>query len=112
MMMQLPDDALAALARGDGFQPLRSILFPPNATGGMGLMPAYRGGERPTYALKAINVVPDNPRVRLRSAMACPSASNCQRIIISPAKGRKPGSCCATMEQRRSLSASVTTSLN
>ncbi|MGZ4353866.1 MAG: ornithine cyclodeaminase family protein [Gaiellaceae bacterium] len=62
--IELMHDALAGLARGDGFQPLRSIVFPPNATGGIGLMPAYRGGERPTYALKAINVVPDNPRAR------------------------------------------------
>jgi ornithine cyclodeaminase len=58
-------DALSTLARGEGFQPLRSIAFPPNAGGsGIGLMPAWLGGDRPTYALKAINVVPDNPRVR------------------------------------------------
>jgi ornithine cyclodeaminase len=30
----------------------------------MGLMPSYRGGERPAFALKAINVIPDNPRLR------------------------------------------------
>jgi ornithine cyclodeaminase len=63
--IDLMHEALADLARGNGFQPLRSITFPPDAGGsGIGLMPAWRGGERPTYALKAINVVPDNPRVR------------------------------------------------
>ena len=62
--IDLMHDTLARLARGEGYQPLRSITFPPDAGGGIGLMPAWRGGDRPTYALKAINVVPDNPRVR------------------------------------------------
>jgi ornithine cyclodeaminase len=57
-------EALAALARGEMFQPLRSLAKPPDAAGLMGLMPAYRGGDRPTFALKAINVIPDNPRLR------------------------------------------------
>jgi ornithine cyclodeaminase/alanine dehydrogenase-like protein (mu-crystallin family) len=57
-------DALAALARGEMFQPLRSIAKPPDAAGLIGLMPAYRGGERSAFALKAINVIPDNPRLR------------------------------------------------
>jgi ornithine cyclodeaminase/alanine dehydrogenase-like protein (mu-crystallin family) len=57
-------DALAALARGEMFQPLRSIAKPPDAGGLIGLMPAYRGGERSAFALKAINVIPDNPRLR------------------------------------------------
>jgi ornithine cyclodeaminase/alanine dehydrogenase-like protein (mu-crystallin family) len=57
-------DALAALARGEMFQPLRSIANPPDAAGLIGLMPAYRGGERSAFALKAINVIPDNPRLR------------------------------------------------
>jgi ornithine cyclodeaminase/alanine dehydrogenase-like protein (mu-crystallin family) len=30
----------------------------------MGLMPSYRGGEHPAFALKAINVIPDNPARR------------------------------------------------
>ena len=62
--IDLMHDTLARLARGEGYQPLRSIVFPPDSGGGIGLMPAWRGGERPTYALKAINVVPDNPRAR------------------------------------------------
>ena len=56
--------ALAALARGEMFQPLRSVAKPPDAAGLIGLMPAYRGGERSVFALKAINVIPDNPRLR------------------------------------------------
>src|SRR3954470_18325174 len=62
--IDLMHDTLARLARGEGYQPLRSIAFPPEAGGGIGLMPAWRGGERPTYALEAINVVPDTPRAR------------------------------------------------
>jgi ornithine cyclodeaminase/alanine dehydrogenase-like protein (mu-crystallin family) len=37
---------------------------PPDAAGFMGLMPAYRGGAQPAFGLKAINVIPDNPRLR------------------------------------------------
>ena len=44
--------------------PLRFLFSPPGVDGLMGLMPSYRGGERPAFALKAINVVPDNPRLR------------------------------------------------
>ena len=55
------EEALAALARGEMFQPLRSITRPPDATGLSGLMPAYRAGARPVYALKALTVTPDNP---------------------------------------------------
>jgi ornithine cyclodeaminase/alanine dehydrogenase-like protein (mu-crystallin family) len=54
-------EVLAALARGELFQPLRSIAFPPGAGSGIGLMPAYRGGTASAYALKEIVVVPDNP---------------------------------------------------
>ena len=54
-------EVLASLARGELYQPLRSIVFPPLAGGGIGLMPAHRGGERPAYSLKEIVVVPDNP---------------------------------------------------
>src|SRR6185312_14953501 len=53
--------ALAALARGEVFQPLRTIVRPPNARGLLGLMPAYRHGERGAFGLKAICVFPGNP---------------------------------------------------
>ena len=42
-------DALAALARGEVFNPLRKAHWAPGAAGLLGLMPAYRGGERPLY---------------------------------------------------------------
>jgi len=54
-------DALAALARGEVFQPLRTIVRPPEARGLLGLMPAYRAGERGAFGLKAICVFPENP---------------------------------------------------
>ena len=54
-------EVLASLARGELFQPLRSIARPPGAGSLLGLMPAYRGGTAPAYALKEIVVVPDNP---------------------------------------------------
>jgi ornithine cyclodeaminase/alanine dehydrogenase-like protein (mu-crystallin family) len=55
------EDVLTSLARGELFQPLRSIAFPPCANGGIGLMPAYRGGSAAAYSLKEIVVTPDNP---------------------------------------------------
>jgi ornithine cyclodeaminase len=54
-------DALAALARGEVANPLRSKLWPAGAAGLLGMMPAYRGGERPLYALKEVCVFPGNP---------------------------------------------------
>jgi ornithine cyclodeaminase/alanine dehydrogenase-like protein (mu-crystallin family) len=55
------EEVLGALARGELFQPLRSIARPDGTAGLMGLMPAHRGGESPAYALKEIVVIPDNP---------------------------------------------------
>ena len=55
------EEVLASLARGELFQPLRSVARPPGAAGLLGLMPAHRGGESPAYALKEIVVTPDNP---------------------------------------------------
>lgn len=49
------EDALRALARGDVAQPLRSKLMPPGAGGLLGLMPAYRA---PYFGLKEVCVVP------------------------------------------------------
>lgn len=54
-------DALASLARGEIFQPLRTIIRPPDARGLLGLMPAYRYGEHGAFGLKAICVFPGNP---------------------------------------------------
>jgi ornithine cyclodeaminase/alanine dehydrogenase-like protein (mu-crystallin family) len=55
------DAVLAAHARGELHQPLRSLTNPPASDGFMGLMPAHRGGERPLFALKAVCVFPGNP---------------------------------------------------
>ena len=59
--IELMGDALAALARGEVFQPLRTITRPPEAHGLLGLMPAYRAGEHGAFGLKAICVFPGNP---------------------------------------------------
>lgn len=52
---------LAAHARGEAHMPLRSVMMPPSAAGFMGLMPGWRGGERPAFGLKAICLMPGNP---------------------------------------------------
>ena len=54
-------EVLASLARGELFNPLRSIARPPEADTLLGLMPAYRAGSAPAYALKEIVIVPTNP---------------------------------------------------
>lgn len=55
------EDVLVSLARGELYQPLRSVARPPDAPGFIGLMPSHRGGGTPAYALKEIVVTPDNP---------------------------------------------------
>ncbi len=55
------EDVLTSLARGELYQPLRSVARPPDAPGFIGLMPSHRGGAAPAYALKEIVVTPDNP---------------------------------------------------
>jgi ornithine cyclodeaminase len=78
--------ALVALARGEVYQPLRTIITPPGAAGMMGLMPTYApgvagegavgGGDEAgigepvagvagAYGLKAICVTPGNPAAGL-----------------------------------------------
>lgn len=59
--IELMADALAALARGEVYQPLRTIVRPPDARGLLGFMPAYRAGEQGAFGLKAICVFPGNP---------------------------------------------------
>ncbi len=59
--------ALIARARGEVFQPLRTVLKPPEAAGLMALMPAYRAGQPAGYGLKAICITPGNPAVGLDS---------------------------------------------
>jgi ornithine cyclodeaminase/alanine dehydrogenase-like protein (mu-crystallin family) len=56
-------DALAELAAGQAYQPLRVIVSAPDAPGLMGLMPVHApvGG----YGLKAICITPSNPAAGL-----------------------------------------------
>ena len=54
-------EALADLARGNAYQPLRMIVRPPGAKGDMALMPSYRSGERAAYGVKTVCFFPDNP---------------------------------------------------
>jgi ornithine cyclodeaminase len=61
--IELMADALSALARGEVYQPLRTIVRPPEARGLLGLMPAYRAGEQGAFGLKAICVFPGNPAI-------------------------------------------------
>jgi ornithine cyclodeaminase/alanine dehydrogenase-like protein (mu-crystallin family) len=56
------EEALAALARGEVFNPLRSMVRTPDAPGFLGLMPAWRGGAKAGWGLKEICVYPDNPK--------------------------------------------------
>ena len=55
------EEALAALERGEVTFPLRPMVRAPGENHLLGMMPAYRGGEKPLYSLKTVAVMPDNP---------------------------------------------------
>ena len=55
------DEVLRSLARGELHQPLRPVTRPDASDTLMGLMPAFRGGERPAWSLKEIVIAPGNP---------------------------------------------------
>ena len=55
------EEVLASLARGELYNPLRSIAKPDGADTLLGLMPAYRAGPAAAYALKEIVIVPTTP---------------------------------------------------
>jgi ornithine cyclodeaminase/alanine dehydrogenase-like protein (mu-crystallin family) len=57
-------DILAAHARGEVYQPLRSVAIPPDGGGFIGLMPAQ---SPDAYSLKSLVVIPDNPKRGLDS---------------------------------------------
>src|SRR5258705_6557176 len=63
--------ALIALAAGETYQPLRTIIRPPDAKGLMGLMPAYMSAgasaHQAAFGLKAICIFPGNPAKGLDS---------------------------------------------
>jgi ornithine cyclodeaminase/alanine dehydrogenase-like protein (mu-crystallin family) len=52
--------ALSALARGEVYQPLRTIVRPEGAKGLMAMMPAYAPVPEPAFGLKLIGVFPGN----------------------------------------------------
>ncbi len=54
-------EALAALARGEVVNPLRHLVRGNDGQGLLGMMPAWRGGRHPVYALKEVCVFPGNP---------------------------------------------------
>jgi ornithine cyclodeaminase/alanine dehydrogenase-like protein (mu-crystallin family) len=58
--MAAMEQALIGLARGEFHLPLRPVVRPPGESTFLGLMPTYRAGGRPLYALKTVAVVPDN----------------------------------------------------
>jgi ornithine cyclodeaminase len=60
--IEVMEDALAALARGEVHNPLRQKVHAGGAPGLLGLMSAWRGGEQPYYALKEVCVFPQNPK--------------------------------------------------
>ena len=51
--------ALAALSRGDARLPLRTMMWLPDRSGLLGLMPSYLGEPR-CFGLKAISFMPGN----------------------------------------------------
>lgn len=59
--IELMSEALVALARGEMYQPLRSVVRPPDGAGLIGLMPAHRSASPAAFGLKAINMIPGNP---------------------------------------------------
>jgi ornithine cyclodeaminase len=52
-------DALADLARGDGVQPLRPVMWLPEKVGALGMMPGYLGSIE-TIGIKTVTVFPGN----------------------------------------------------
>lgn len=54
------EDVLARLARDELINPLRFVMLSPGPALGLGLMPAYAGGDAPVFSLKEIVVVPSN----------------------------------------------------
>lgn len=55
------EEALSSLARGEMYQPLRTVVHPPGASGVIAMMPAYKSGDAAVFGLKAICVFPGNP---------------------------------------------------
>lgn len=59
----LMHEALSALARGEGLQPLRSLVRPDGLPGFMALMPGYVGGDEPVLGMKLLGIFGGNPAI-------------------------------------------------
>jgi ornithine cyclodeaminase/alanine dehydrogenase-like protein (mu-crystallin family) len=59
--IELMAEALADLAHGGSWQPLRFVVRPPEEQSLMGLMPAHRSSPEPAYGLKTVCIFPGNP---------------------------------------------------
>jgi len=59
--IELMAEALADLARGRMWLPLRFVVHPPDEASLLGLMPAHRSEPAPSYGLKAVCIFPGNP---------------------------------------------------
>ncbi|HZM76246.1 MAG TPA: ornithine cyclodeaminase family protein [Candidatus Limnocylindrales bacterium] len=53
---------LTSLARGEGHQPLRSVVMVPGLPGFLGLMPGYAAGEPAALGMKFLGIFPGNPK--------------------------------------------------
>jgi len=54
------EEVLASLARDELYNPLRSVIRPPDTTTLLGLMPAHRTGPNAVYSLKTICIAAGN----------------------------------------------------
>jgi ornithine cyclodeaminase len=57
------EEAFNGLANNQFHQPLRTIIRPPAVKGVLAMMPTFRAGEEPLFALKAICVFPGNAEI-------------------------------------------------
>src|SRR5438128_9216635 len=61
--IEVMEQALIGLARGEAEMPLRTIFRPAKVRGVMAKMPSFRRGEAPMFGLKAICVFPGNAAI-------------------------------------------------
>src|SRR5437762_4376253 len=61
--IEVMQDALSALARGEAEQPLRTIFKPEDVRGVLAMMPSFRRSSTSLFGLKAICVFPDNAAI-------------------------------------------------
>lgn len=61
--IEVMEQALRLLARGEVSQPLRTVFKPTEVKGVLAMMPAFRAGEEPLFGLKAICVFPGNAAI-------------------------------------------------